>query len=163
MTVSKLKSIWKVIQGWWAQKDEPKNPWDSLHLVHHNLIRNAIMTPDGTVLESRHRHDFKTHLDKNGKTYMIDGGYDYSRRSNNGDETDLCLYDDQPHEVQRVILTWGTYGKNADQPLKHKRVCDMSDAHIQAVLDTCNPYPVLKRCMLTELEFRDELGFSVED
>jgi len=39
-----------------------------------NLIANALRTPDGTVLESKSRHDYKEYIDANGKTYMIDGG-----------------------------------------------------------------------------------------
>ena len=42
-----------------------------------NIIRNAIQTQDGTVLQSFSGHDYKTHVDANGKTYMVDGGLEY--------------------------------------------------------------------------------------
>lgn len=70
------------------------------------LIRNALITPDGTVIESRHRHDYVTHVDANGKTYMVDGGLDYQRRSMHGDEVDVSLFDTEPHHIQRCILNW---------------------------------------------------------
>ena len=51
-------------------------------------------TPDGTILESKHRHDYVTHLDANGKEYMLDGGLAYVRSSAYGDEEMLTVYDD---------------------------------------------------------------------
>ena len=30
------------------------------------LVHNALQTPDGTIIESRHRHDYKTYEDANG-------------------------------------------------------------------------------------------------
>ena len=38
------------------------------------LVRNAMRTPDGTIIRSRHRHDYVTHKDANGSEYMLDGG-----------------------------------------------------------------------------------------
>jgi hypothetical protein len=118
------------------------------------LIRNAIQTPDGTILESLSRHDYKDYTDANGKTYMVDGGLAYVRRSAHGDEVDLCLHDDEPHAVQRHIVKWGSYGINGDQPLKYKSVADMDTAHIEAVLAECFPSPVIKECMQHELVLR---------
>lgn len=36
----------------------------------------------------------------------------------------------------RDWMTWGTYGKNGNQPLKWVILKNMSDEHIQAILDT---------------------------
>ena len=119
------------------------------------LIRNAIQTPDGTILESYSRHDYKTYSDANGKEYMVDGGLDYVRRSANGDEIDLCLYDDEPHEVQRQVTKWGSYGINGDQPLKFKCIADMDTDHLSAVLENVkNVAPMIKACMIEELKRR---------
>lgn len=120
------------------------------------LIRNAIQTPDGTVIESSHRHAYVTHLDANGKTYMVDGGLDYLRRNLHDDYIDVSLYDDAPHSIQIEHLTWGSYGKNGDQPLRHIKIKDMETEHIQAVLNECHPSYVLKKCMLEELKSRGE-------
>ena len=121
-----------------------------------NLIRNALQTPDGTVIQSHGRHDYVTYTDANGKQYMVDGGLAYLRRSVHEDQVDLSLYDDQPHEVQRELLTWGTYGINGDQPLYYKTIADMDTGHLEAVVRLGGLCPVRKSCMLKELELRSE-------
>jgi len=118
-----------------------------------NLIVNALRTPDGTVLESKSRHDYKTYTDANGKQYMVDGGLDYVRRSVHSDQIDMCMYDDEPHEIQAKILTWGSYGINGDQPIRWIPIAEMDTAHIQAVLKL-NVNPTHKACMQHELLLR---------
>ena len=118
------------------------------------LIRNALQTPDGTLLESRFRHDYKTHVDANGKTYMIDGGLDYVRCSANGDEIHHCVWNDDPFDKVREAITWGTYGINGDQPLSYIKLCDMETEHIKAVLKLDRVYPEYIVAMKKELEYR---------
>tara|TARA_R110000822_G_scaffold89718_1_gene207567 strand:+ start:117 stop:494 length:378 start_codon:yes stop_codon:yes gene_type:complete len=120
------------------------------------LIRNALQTPDGTLLESRFRHDYKTHVDANGKTYMIDGGLDYVRCSANGDEIHHCVWNDDPFDKVREAITWGTYGINGDQPLSYIKLCDMETEHIKAVLKLDRVYPEYIVAMKKELEHRDK-------
>ena len=124
------------------------------------LIRNAIQTPDGTILESRHRHDYQKHTDKNGKIYMVDGGLDYIRCSVHSDQIDLFKYSNEPHTAQRHIVKWGTYGINGDQPLKYVSVADMDTAHIGNVLHSQNISPVIKECMKKELRYRTENDYA---
>jgi hypothetical protein len=100
------------------------------------LVYNAIQTPDGTVLESHHRHDYRDHLDANGKTYMVDGGTSYLRRSVHDDQIELSLTDLSDISEIREKMTWGTYGKNGDQPRKEVRLKDLTNPHIEAILET---------------------------
>ena len=120
------------------------------------LIRNALQTPDGTIIESTHRHDYVTYTDANGKEYMVDGGLAYVRRSIHDDQIDLSEYDDAPHERQREVLTWGTYGINGDQPLQYKTIAEMETGHLEAVIEMGGVCPIRRACMQKELELRLE-------
>ena len=126
-----------------------------------SILSNRMRTPDGTILESKHRHDYVTHLDANGNEYMLDGGLDYVRVSANGDEEMLTVYDDDPYEDIRGVVKWGTYGKNGDETLVHVRISDMSTQHLRACLDTVKTMrPALRHVMQKELEYRDEIEYA---
>jgi hypothetical protein len=102
------------------------------------IVANCIRTPDGTILCSRHVHDYATYLDKNGYTYMVDGGRDYLRRNivDEAPAEELSVYADDPHEVIRERFDWGTRGKDGKSPLTFKLLKDLDDGHIMAILDT---------------------------
>ncbi len=59
------------------------------------LIRNAIQTPDGTILESRHIHDYVCHTDKNGHYYAVDGGLSYLKRIGLADYIELSEWTEE--------------------------------------------------------------------
>jgi len=122
------------------------------------ILSNKMLTPDGTVLHSRHRHDYVTHTDANGNGYMLDGGCEYIRCSVNGDEKLLTVYTNDSHEMIRQSVTWGTYGKNGDETLRYVAIADMDDDHLQACLDTQQKTmrPALYKVMRNEVEYRDE-------
>jgi hypothetical protein len=119
------------------------------------LLANVLRTPDGTVLQSCHVHDYVEHVDANGRLYMIDGGVQYIRRTwyedDNGE--DLSVYTDDPHSKIREWFRWGTYGKEGKGPLTWKKLKFLSTNHIQRILDEG-----YARAHLTKL-FQDELAF----
>jgi hypothetical protein len=119
------------------------------------IVYNAIQTPDGTILESRHRHDYNTHVDKNGQLYMVDGGLNYLRRAGQGYKELSVSTENATFEELRAATTWGTRGKTGDDPLTYLAVKDMTTEHIEAVLDHCSKmYPQIKYVMKMELEYR---------
>jgi len=130
------------------------------------LIRNAIRTPDGTVLESRFRHDYQWHVDAtNGLEYMVDGGLDYVRRTLNvnHEPQDLTVMLSDGHAKVREAMTWGTYGPNGDQPLQFVKLMDMTTEHIQACLDTVpTMIPQFRVAMQDELAWRANEGEWVD-
>ena len=125
-------------------------------MTDYSMIRNAMRTPDGTLLQSRHRHDYVTHTDANGKEYMLDGGTSYIRSSVNGDEEWLTVTLADPQEQIREALDWGTYGINGDQPLSYITLGDMTVDHIEAVLENVPSInPAFKIAMERELVYRN--------
>ena len=108
------------------------------------LLYNALQTPDGTIIESKSRHDYVTHKDANGKTYMIDGGLDHVRCSANGDEKHLTITLDNDHAIVRQYCKWGTRGVEGDKPLRYVTLheMDMITDHFKSV-GFCGQYRIL--------------------
>jgi len=100
-----------------------------------HIVHNAIQTPDGTIIESRHRHDYVEHEDKNGYLYSVDGGMDYLRRGYTvPNYTELSLYEDDDFELIRKTVTRGGRGIDGTEPLTFVPICDMNDEWLQAAI-----------------------------
>ena len=127
-------------------------------------LANRIRTPDGTILESMHRHDYVTYIDANGKEYMVDGGLDYLRRNVHDDApyTELSVLSTDEHSVVREVFKWGTYGIDGKQKLKYVVLKDMSWDHIEAILETQTQLrDHIRQVFVNELDYRgknDEAG-----
>ena len=121
------------------------------------LLANRIITPDGTVLQSFHTHDYKTHVDAvTGETYMIDGGLLYSRGSINIIPAigDYATSEDSPEHI-RERFYWGTCGITGKEPLRYKPLKDLDTDHIEAILETQKYlHAKIQDTLLNELAYR---------
>ena len=134
-------------------------------LITNEILVNRIKTPDGTILTSRHRHDYQSHVDKiTGETYVVDGGTDYLRRSTNIIEAeDISLSTDSPFEEIREGFTWGTHGKDGKQPLTQVLLKDMSNNHIIAVLESQPIKGKVRELFFNELRYRANHKIIVDE
>lgn len=122
-----------------------------------NILRNAIITPDGTVLESRHRHDYVTYIDLEGNFSMVDGGLSYLRRGGMIKE-DISLTIESDFNDIREGFCWGTKGLKGDKPVNYIPLKDLETSHIIAILDTQYHLPDrIRYVMVKELEYRGEV------
>lgn len=122
-----------------------------------SILANRIQTPDGTMLQSYNRHDFKSHVDRvTGETYGIDGGCEYLRRIGPvKDCKELSVFSNDRHELIRETMHWGTRGKDGTEPLRYIPLIDMEDDHIKACLETQpRMHPHFRQAMENELKFR---------
>lgn len=123
------------------------------------MVANRWMSKDGTVLHSKHRHDYVSHIDAiTGKEVFIDGGNDYIRMS--GDLKDMCVFVNDLHEKIREVFIWRSYGKPGDVDYGVTRFLvlkDMETDHIEAILDTQGHIvdTYVEKIFLDELRFRD--------
>ena len=104
------------------------------------IVCNAIQTPDGTVLESHHTHDYKEYRDNNGYIYSIDGGLSYLRRGKEHDAPDykeLSVSLSDGHDKVREAFTWG---KNYDENMKllpkteYIKLKNITDSHLKSLI-----------------------------
>lgn len=131
----------------------------------YQIIRNAVRCNDGTLLESKHRHDYQGHTDKiTGEYIFVDGGLDYFRSSiNKVKPTYLHVTTEDPFDLQREAFTWGSYGKYGNEPKHYIKLRDMQTEHILAVLETQWQIEgtYVEKLFKQELEYRKQLVETV--
>ena len=128
------------------------------------ILYNAIMTPDGTILQSKSIHDFVSYEDEvSGEVYFADGGLAYLKRSvNKVPATELSLTTDDPHDVVRQRFTWGTYGVDGKQQKKYVKLKDLTDKHISNILRTQQQLPdFVQDLFRIELVYRDYYNLNI--
>lgn len=122
------------------------------------LLYNAVLTPDGTILQSRSRHDYIEYKDKvSGEIYILDGGLEYQRMSiNKAPAENLAVYTSDLHCKIREVFTWGTYGRDGLQPKKYVLLKLLTDEHLAAILRTQTHLPAeMQKVFSDEILFRD--------
>jgi len=130
-----------------------------------NLLVSSIQTPDGTILHSKHKHDYALHKDKNGETYFLDGGTTIIRTSLNKNKAkDLSVYDTDKIEKIRESFSWGSKGKSGFENIDYIKLKDMTNTHIHAVLDTqLMISDELRSVFQRELEFRKKSNIVIHE
>lgn len=139
--------------------------------IDNQIILNRIKTPDGTILTSYHRHDYKSYEDCNGETYIVDGGNEYLRRSVNIEPyEELSVYyssDERDYPKIRESFHRGGRGKNGDQPLTWIPLSEMSNEHIQNCIvynDKLGMSKSLANYLYNkELKYRQQMEIFIED
>jgi hypothetical protein len=104
------------------------------------IVRNAIKTPDGTILRSRSLYDYQSHLDTvSGEVYQVDGGDMYTRHTVNIVPcVDMTVTSEDSFEVQREAFEWGSYGVDGTEDIHYIKLMDLSSLHLYAILKTQN-------------------------
>jgi len=126
------------------------------------LICNRIMTPDGTILESKHTHDYVSYVDMNGEMYFVDGGLDYQRRSvNKVPCRDISIYSNAPFSTIRKYLKRGTFDKDGNRIWKP--LCELSDSHLNNILAYYSKPNWFTDYVKQEIEYRKENNIKIED
>tara|TARA_R110000851_G_C12795886_1_gene536878 strand:+ start:31 stop:435 length:405 start_codon:yes stop_codon:yes gene_type:complete len=129
-------------------------------MSNKQILVNKIRCPDGTILESRHRHDYREHVQEDGEEYFIDGGLDYVRYGGTCiDKIEvLTSYYGDDHTDIRENFTWGrNFNKEMNRLPKTEFVLlkDITDSHLEALIDYTKDFSVKEINML----FKDELVF----
>lgn len=132
------------------------------------VVANRWRTPDGTILESLHQHDYVSHTDAITKEYyFVDGGISYIRTSDNKvPMANCCVYSTDPIAGVRKYFKRGTY--DADKNRTWVLLKNLSDGHIQNIIrdliaqgtDITDPIAVQ---YVRELAYRFENKLSVAE
>ena len=132
------------------------------------ILANWIMCPDGTMIPSFHRHDYRAHTsvdsyyDKdrtlNTMHSVNDGGSDYIRRA--GVYTDMTVYDTDPFDVIRRFVC--RCDKNDSKGIIWTPLFRMSESWIKSVLQYNKDNNIKSKYdewFQRELDYREDVQF----
>lgn len=130
-------------------------------------MENQLVYNGGTCLVCKEtiasyaRHDFVTCSCGN---LSIDGGLaEYSRVICGGGPHSLNkVYANDPFKIVRQYATRGARGKDGKQPLKWIALCDMTNGHLEAVIEYGGPAWHLE-LISKELQYRRENNIFIPD
>lgn len=107
------------------------------------LLVSKFKTPDGTVLLSKHRHDYVSHFDTKCNCWFgVDGGISYQKILGDIDKLEnLSVYTNDPHKKIRENFEWGSYGKSGKEELHYILLKDLTEEHISAIMRTQKHLP----------------------
>ncbi len=164
-STAKAIRIFMKEQGLWKIPTPPQeNPPVETPEVTQQIVYNAVKCHEcNETIVSYHTHDYKTCGCENEA--MVDGGLSYARygAKDMSKITKITYTDQDPHDLIRHFVLWGTYGKNGDEALKYVYVCDMSDEHIRAILGFKKGALWMKQILKNELDYRSEFNISITD
>jgi len=141
-------------------------------MAERKILVSQIECPDGTMLVSRHRHDYVTHTcTKTGLEFMLDGGNDYQRHNVHEsypfEVINRSIYSDDDFELIRQHYCRGGRGKNRDQPLTWVPLCEMSNDWLEACIkyNLDRGYEINTANILyqAELDYRIENKIVIKD
>lgn len=129
------------------------------------IISNRIKSLDGTILISRHVHDYVDHTDKQGNYIAVDGGHDYLRRAGEHKNfEELSVFSTDHFELIRNTMEWGSRGKDGKSPLHYVTLKCMSNNHIENILSTqIHINKQYKKLFKKELAYRIKQSIVIED
>ena len=126
------------------------------------LLHNSIMCPDGTVLVSKHQHDFQMHKQQDGREYFVDGGLQYQRIGYSDKEyVDLSVYSEEPHEKIREYFEWT---RNFDKDMNKLpepeiiKLKDITDDYLMKLVEwtNCECHKEIHKVFVDEIEYRNQ-------
>lgn len=138
-------------------------------MEQRQLLVNKIQCPDGTILESKHRHDYREHTQEDGRTYIIDGGLNYQRIGFSDREyADLSVYADDDHSIIREDFEWVRRMDKNKKLLEEPQILklkDLSNNHVESLCYfTVKGFPdFINKVFVDEHNYRIDNNIVVKD
>ena len=140
--------------------------------MEKKVIASRIQTPDGTILWSRHVHDYIKYQDTiTGEVYMLDGGTDYMKTSvNQVPAKNVSIYNTAKWKTLRDFIIRNTMLLDENKKPTFKtgfvRLSNMSDEHLVDLKEYLSERGIRKEMVnyiKKEQKYRKANGISIPE